>query len=193
MNLSLIRQHAKLMDIILKGDESLLEKAIGYAQSCQTVDGAPSLWGHSMLFIDKDTIAECTIDFRPYKATGKRLDNGPQWNDIQVLEKASRGLLLHFPWTDQDRRELFHYCSGLIDAGQCYSIFGLVGSLISFWLFPSERNPLASRHSIYCSSFIQQVYSLKNIDFDPKRSLKNTSPEKIAQFEMPGLQKIRVD
>lgn len=188
MNIEKIISYAKPMDPILLGSGDLLSYLIRYAQKPQTLDGKPSLHSHGMLFWSFDTVIESTMDFTPYPT--RKLDNGVQFNYLKNHADAPMAMLMHFPWTDAEREILKREALRLKAEGISYSVSGLLGSLLSYWIFPWASNPLQSKHSLNCSAFIQECCVPMGIDFDPKHTARNTSPEMISQYEMEGLEKI---
>lgn len=187
MNITKLQKYAHPMDIILIGGGNLLSFLICNGQRPQTVDGKPSLWSHSMFYWSEDTVIESTMDFTPYPV--RKLDNGVQFNYLENYADSPRGMLLHFYWTDVQRDILMIRADKLRMQGITYPLLGLVGSLLSYWVFPWKSNPLQSKHSLYCSAFVQEVYGAMGIDFDTKHTARNTSPEKISQFWMQGLRR----
>ena len=140
-------------------------------------------------------VAESTMDFEPYGDEKKRLDNGPQYNYLSNHTDAPRAMLLSFPFTDPQREEILKKAAEIIKKGETYSILGLIGSLLSFWIFRWwKSNPLCTKNDLYCSAFVQECYSVPciGIDFDPNHTARNTSPEMISQYSMEGLKKINL-
>ncbi len=199
MNLELIRQYAKSGDLILTGDDSFLSRLIGFAQKTQTPDGKASRWSHVIVYVDTGSVIESTMDFKPYPAneddaeSSSRLDNGVQYNYLETHKDAKYAMLLHFPFNDLQRHNLIVHANSIVSKGIKYSILGLIGSLLTYWIFRGwKSNPLATKNDLYCSGFAQEVYSIIPIDFDPDKTARNTSPERIGQYEMEGLKKIDV-
>ncbi len=193
MNIEKLRQYAKQGDIILLGGSGWLSKLIGFGQRTQTPGGKPSKWSHVVLYVDKDTVWESTIDFSPYPATeGKRLDNGVQYDYLEKYKDTKNALLLHFPFTDEQRGKLADKMQEMIVKGYTYPILGLVGSLLSYWLFRWKSNTLQTKNSLYCSAAVQEGYSVIPIDFDPAHTSRNTSPQAIDNYNMEGLERIEL-
>ena len=191
MNLELLRSKAKLGDIILIGGSGWLSWLIGFGQKTQTPDGKASKWSHVALYVDSYTVWESTIDFKPYPAVdGKRLDNGVQFNLLGDYKDTKPACLLHFPFNDEQREKLITEMEEMKKKGYTYPILGLVGSLLSYWIFRWKSNPLQTKHSLYCSAAVQEVYRVLDIDFDPLHTARNTSPQAIANYNMEGLEKI---
>lgn len=200
MDLNIIKIYDKIGDIILIGGTSFISRLIGYGQKTQTKDGKPSKWSHVMLIYSPDTVWESTMDYKPYPTqltenddAGKRLDNGVQLNYLENHKDANPAMLLHFSFTDEQRQRLKNKMNEMLKKGYTYPISGLIGSLLSYWIFRGwKSNPLQSKSSLYCSAAIQEVYSVLGIDFDPMHTARNTSPEIISQFEYPEMEKIDV-
>ena len=200
MNINIIKEKGMIGDIILIGGANFISKLIGYGQKTQTIDGKPSKWSHVMLIYSYFTVWESTIDYKPYPAISKeieeeknRLDNGVQINYLLNYKDANPAMLLHFPFTDSQRQLLFNKMNEMLDKGYTYPISGLIGSLLSYWVFRGwKSNPLQSKNSLYCSAAVQEVYSVLGIDFDPMHTARNTSPEIISQFEYNELEKINL-
>jgi hypothetical protein len=190
MQLEKLRRYAKPGDIVLTGGSGFLSKLIKYAQRGLTIGLGPSRWSHVLIYVDSDIIAESTIDTEPFRTTKKRLDNGVQYNYLKCYKDTKDGMLLHFDLTETERIKLLAKADAMIACGYRYSILGLFGSLLAYYIFPwMKSNPLGLRRSLYCSAFVQEVYKSIDIDFDPKRTSRNTSPESISQFTYPGLMK----
>lgn len=197
MNLDLLRERGRLADIILIGGTGWISKLIGYGQKIQTVDGKPSKWSHVMLIYSPDTVWESTMDYKPYPIpltenmeAGARLDNGVQINYTENHKDANPAMLLHFPFSENQRQLLKDKMDRMLDEGYTYPVSGLIGSLLSYWIFRGwKSNPLQSKRSLYCSAAVQEVYSVLGIDFDAKHTARNTSPEILSQFEYEGLKK----
>ncbi len=190
MDLDKLRETAQPGDIILLGNPSIIGSPIMLAQSFQTKDGQPSQYTHSVIYVSEDLCAESTIRFKPGITELLRVKNGTQYGKLSDYENYRYWLLLHFPFTEEQRDALLDKAQSLIDAEMTYPVDGLLGSLLSFYLFKSASNPLQSKNSLYCSAFVQEVYSVLGIDFDPNHTARNTSPEIISQYEMEGLVKI---
>lgn len=200
MNLEIVKKQGLPGDIILIEHSGNIFKdplgvLIGHGQIPQTLDGKPSKYKHAMMITGPDEVAESTIDFKPYQSTKKRMDNGVQYNYLSNY-KDSKGKLMHFPFTWDARMLLINEAKRLIEKGYKYPVSGLFGSLLSYWILDKigigASNPLQSRRSLYCSAFMQEIVRVLGvlkiyIDFDPKHTARNTSPEMIAQFEMAGL------
>lgn len=190
MNIERLRNLAKPADIILISGSGFLSSLIKYAQKVITPTGKPSLWSHVCLYINEQTIWESTIDFKPYHGTGKRLDNGVQYNDINNLADIKVAMLLQFPFTDQDRQDLLLKADDMAIQGYTYPITGLIGSMLSYWLFGWGSNPLQSKHSLYCSAAVQEVYAVKGIDFSGNHTSRNTAPEHIYRYKNQDVNRI---
>ena len=190
MNLSLIRQQACPADIILTGGDSFISRLIKYAQKVQTPTGKPSNWSHVMLYVDTNTVWESTMDFEPYGTEEKRFDNGIQYNHLDIHEEVKYGMLIHFPFSDLQRQAILNLADMMARDGYTYPIIGLVGSVLSYWIFRGwASNPLQGKGQLYCSAAIQEVFAPFGIEFDKEHTARNTSPEMIFQFKMAGLQR----
>lgn len=199
MNLTKVRNIAEPGDLILVGGDGFIARLIRYGQKVQTADGKPSLWSHVMMYRNRETVLESTMDFEPFPARApedksRRLDNGVQINYLAHYQSSSPSLVLHFPFGEVERSLLIKRGEELEREGYTYPVLGLVGSLLAFWIFRGwSSNPLQSRRSLYCSAFVQKVYrEALGIDFDGAHTDRNTSPEIIYQFDYPGLEKIEV-
>lgn len=182
INLIQLRKSALPGDIILTGTNHKFSLGwlIQFGQKIQTPDGKPSKWKHVLMFVDSTTIAESTIDFKPYKPTQKRMDNGPQFNYIESIKDEDYAVLLHFKsLSDEQRNLMLKTAKQIIESGKYrYDITGLIGSLITYWVFRwVKSNPFSGKYQFYCSAFISKI--LKSIDIDPDEGHtdRNTSPE----------------
>jgi hypothetical protein len=174
-------------DCVLTGTNSkfTIGGLIQYAQRVQTPDGKPSLWKHALMYIDQWTIAESTIDHEPYLPTGKKTDNGPQYNNLNGLATEDYASLLHFTGlSDAQRQTLIDKAQKIIWSGKYrYDIAGLFGSLLTYYLFPwCKSNPLSAKYQLYCSAFISTILQSIGIDVDENHTDRNTSPERIWQW-----------
>ncbi len=187
INIEVLKNKALPGDLVLSGTKNKfsLGGLIQHAQRIQTPDGKPSLWKHILMYIDPWTIAESTIDFEPYMPTLKKMDNGPQYNNLESLGKEDYASLLHFTsLTSEQRQKLQDKIQEMIWSGKYrYDITGLFGSLLTYYLFPwCKSNPLSSKHQLYCSAFISSILQAIEIDVDGQHTDRNTSPEKIWQW-----------
>lgn len=192
--LTAYRDMVKPADIILYGfRNSFISKLICFGQSIQTKDKKPSLWSHCAFAVDKETIIESTLDFRKFK-DGHRLHNGVRYAKADIYADATEVMLMRLPISDKQRYKILEVADSKEKANITYPVLGLFGSLFSFWLIKWKSNPLQSKRSLYCSAFIQECVQevLPDIDFDLQHTARNTSPEIISQFELPGLLKHRL-
>lgn len=194
MNPSLILKSGMPGDILLSGSNSFISRLIRYAQKVQTKDGKPSRWSHASIVYKDLTVFESTIDFEPYDpehiGKGKRLVNGVQLNKLSIFKDDDPMMLMSFPFSEVQRGILLDKIDRVLLCGYTYPILGLIGSLLSYWIFRGwKSNPLQSKHSLYCSAAVQEVYSSLGIDFDVNHTSRNTSPEIISQFACEGLVK----
>lgn len=174
-------------DAILTGTYSKFSVGglIQHGQRIQTPDGKPSKWKHILMYVDSMTIAESTIDFNPYIPTGKRMDNGPQYNDIRNLSHEDYACLLHFREISNIKRQIMlNTANEIIESGKYrYDITGLLGSLLTYWFMPwSKSNPLSAKKQLYCSAFLSKILHSIGIDPDEKYTDRNTSPERTWQW-----------
>lgn len=181
----------KPADILLIGGRGFIAKLICFGQSIQTEDGRPSLWSHCAFAVDKDTIIESTIDLEKFKG-GSRLQNGVRYAPIETFKNCKRAMLISLPITDKQRYQIIEVADRKEKQGITYPVMGLLGSLLSFWVFRWQSNPLQTKNSLYCSAFIQETIQevIPDVDFDPKHTARNTSPEMIYQYNIPGIKKI---
>lgn len=186
INITKIRDCAEPGDLILTGTNSKLSlgELIQFAQRIQTPDKKPSRWKHIAMYIDLYTIAESTMDFKPYKPTKRKLDNGPQFNYLESIANEDYAALLHFTeLTDLQRLIMKRKIETIIDSGvYTYDVTGLFGSLLTYWLFRwVKSNPLSGKYQLYCSAFISKILRTIEIDVDAYTD-RNTSPERIWQW-----------
>ena len=199
INIGMLNNRALPGDCVLTGTNSkfTIGGLIQHAQRVQTPDGKPSMWKHVLMYIDQWTIAESTIDHEPYLPTAKKLDNGPQYNNLESLATEDYATLLHFTsLTDAQRQKLTDQAQEIIWSGKFrYDITGLFGSLLSYYLFPWwKSNPLSSKHQLYCSAFVSKILRSIDIDVDKQHTDRNTSPERIWQWanKYPGIEIIKL-
>lgn len=189
MNIQTIRALASPGDVILTGHDGIF--SIGGLIQYLT----KSRYSHGLFYCSPDTIAESTMDYTPYKTTGKRLDNGPQFNHLSTLEKVDYGVLIHFTKiTDSQRIAMLDKITQIIEDGKyVYDLTGLIGSLITYKLFPFFReNPLST--GMYCTCFTSAVKrKVLGPEYDPSPRYKdnNTSPEMEWQWVKNNLDKVQ--
>jgi hypothetical protein len=175
-----LRTHCKLGDIIFLGSNDFIGKLIKYAQKTQTPNGKPSLWSHVCLYIDENTIIESTIGFQPYR-NGSRWDNGVQYYGLEnrIKQSGYNCSLVQLPITSKQRTILKNKAEELYNEGITYPIIGLLGSLLTYTLFPKwKNNPLDDENrSLYCSAFVARVYSSIGITFSHVYDVDNVSPQ----------------
>ena len=186
INTTKLRDYAEPGDLILTGTYSRVSLGglIQFAQRIQTPDNKPSFWKHVAIYVDLFTIAESTIDFKPYKPTQRKMDNGPQFNCIESIKDEDYATLLHFTdITDNQRLKMINKAEVMIHSGVYkYDITGLFGSLLTYWLFRwVKSNPLSGKYQLYCSAFISKILRSIEIDVDNYTD-RNTSPERIWQW-----------
>jgi hypothetical protein len=175
-----IQSNAQLGDIIFLGSNDLIGKLIRFAQKEQTSDGKPSLWSHACLFIDENTVIESTIGFEPYR-NGSRWDNGVQYYSLENRIQVSgyNCSLVKLPLNKKQRSQIKSKAEDLYNEGITYPVIGLLGSLLTYTLFPKwKNNPLDNENrSLYCSAFVAKVYSTINIKFSNVYDVDNISPQ----------------
>jgi hypothetical protein len=174
-----IRDQALVGDIIFLGGNDLIAKLIRFAQKNQTPDGKPSLWSHVCLYLDKDMIAESTLGFEKYR-NGSRWDNGVEYYSLEErIKEAQYVALVHMPITLKQRHQLKLAIEQLYLEGITYPVLGLIGSLLTYWLFPRwKNNPLDDeKKSLYCSAFVAKVYQSIGWSFSDQYAVDNVSPQ----------------
>ena len=188
MQIEKLRRYALQGDIVVIGGTSIISCLIKNVQAIQTLDHKPSKWSHTFIYLAPERIVESTMDFEPYQDTGKRLDNGVQYNFLHNYADVKTAMLMHFHFTDEERRAIVSRADEMVQTGFRYPILGLIGTMLSFWVMPwMKSNPLGTRGALYCSSFVQEVYKVVGIDFDKDKTSRNTSPEMISQCKRTGL------
>jgi hypothetical protein len=148
------------MDIIFFGSDSFIGKLIRKAQEIQTPDKKPSLWSHVAFYFGYGLILESTIGFEPYR-NGKRWDNGIQFYSLEQRIKSSGNNIAVFKLkaSDEVRERLKQRAIDLYNQNIKYPILGLLGSLLTYWIFPTQyNNPLCNeKYKLYCSAFVADV------------------------------------
>lgn len=176
----IIRQNASKMDIIFLGANDLIGKLIRFAQKNQTSNGLPSLWSHVCLYVDKETIIESTIGFEPFR-NGSRWDNGVEFYSLDERIKSSgyNCHLVKMKLNHVQRNKLLTKAEELFQDNVKYAILGLIGSLLTYYLFPKwKSNPLDNqKRELYCSAFVADVYSSIGYKFSNVYDIDNISPQ----------------
>jgi hypothetical protein len=181
MNIELVREIALPMDIILTGTDRTLSlgHVIEYGQIPLTLDGKPSMWSHAMLYYNEALVLESTITLGwPWV-----FKNGVQFASLDSFAGVPRSKLVQLGLSPLQREKVLMEALRLYDEGKTYPIGGLFGSLLTYWVFQGMgSNPLQSKHSLYCSAYVQESYDVIQVDFDPRRTARNTAPELISQY-----------
>ena len=178
-------------DIILLSNDGVLSFLIKNAQCIQTLDKKPSLWSHCVLVNDEHTIVESTLSV--FYNTGKFfIRNGVVYSSINKYKNTSNAVVIRLPLSNVERQRVLTKARILANSHIRYPILGLVGALLSYWVFKWQSNPLQTKQALHCSAFIQECFSVVDVDFDKFYTARNISPELISQYECKGIFKFKL-
>jgi len=188
MNLETLLKFAEPADMVLTGHKN----PVSVGGVIQLLSG--SEYSHGLFYVDSVTIAESTMDFKSYEKTGKRLDNGPQYNHLSNLKNVDYGVLVHFTQvTPYGRQCMLDEIDRIIASKEyMYDITGLFGSLIAYRL-KLKKNPLSTGK--YCTNFTSGVkIKVLGDDYDPSPyyANNNTSPEMEYQWALRSPDKVKL-
>ena len=189
-NQEFLEKYARPGCIGLSGGVSLIDRVIRRAERHVGTEKEWSQWSHALLF------------------QGRRLD-GHHWvieSDLQVIRKhISLGVqenratkyhdeklyswlaVLDFKLSEEQTGQLLRESLDLVANRTRYSLRELIGSLIALRNphLRGQDNVLAREKSLYCSAFVQHVFSKIGIDLAPGIHEKNSAPEDISRTLVP--------
>lgn len=189
-NRDFLEEHARPGRVGLVGGTTLIEKAIRRAERHVDDNEQWSLWSHAMLF------------------EGKRVD-GHHWvieSDLQILHKHIHLGVQEIRVAKYYSEETYHnlavldfglndaQITGVLSEGlrmvarhAVYSLRELIGTAFALRhpSFRSRRNLLARRKSMYCSGFVQYVFTRAGIDLAPGVHASHGTPEDISRTPVP--------
>lgn len=175
-----IQELANPGDIIFLGGNDIIAKLIEYGQKTQTPDRKPSLWSHVCIVVNKDLIIESTLGFEKFRY-GSRWDNGVQYYPLEQRIKSSAWNcdLIKVPLSKKQRSNVLAEGENLYEENIRYPILGLLGSLLTYRLFPYwKSNPLDNpKRKLYCSAFVAKCFSAVGITFSHQYNIDNISPQ----------------
>lgn len=189
-NREFLARYAKAGRVGLYGGTTPVDTAIRSAQQFLRKDGQWSHWSHVFLF------------------EGERVD-GHHWvleSDIQILQKniqlgtqenrtakyfsetAYPALaVLDFGLNAEQVEMLVREGLELVANRERYSIRELIGTLIALKKpeLRARENLFARERSVYCSAFVQRLFSKIGIDLVPGVTAKHSAPEDIMGTPVP--------
>jgi hypothetical protein len=190
-NAEFFERHAAPGRVGLVGGESLVEKAIRRAQRRQTEDRRWSHWGHVFLFEGRRADGQHWVlesDLDPHR---ERTQLGVQENPIaKYLDEKSYPYLAILDFGVQEAQVQAMLGEGLrmlADRTQ----YSLREIMALYWKLkrPDQRSGDnvfdRGEDAIFCSAFVQHLFLKIGIDFAPEVSTKLTTPEDIAQTQVP--------
>ena len=107
------------------------------------------------------------------------------WDGVRITTLDGRGLYARFqtitPLTPIQQTSLKMYAKGCV--GKRYNYPGLVGFLVKKW-FSLKHNPLGSKHSVWCSQLVVEIYRACGINLLPNLADRDITPADIANSKL---------
>jgi hypothetical protein len=189
-NREFLERHARPGRVGLCGGATRIDLAIRRAQRHLHAAGRWSDWSHAFLFEGlradgRHWVAESDLQFHR-----KNIQLGAQENRIAKYfdEKMFPALaVLDFGLSEAQVGLVLQAALEMVASHERYSLRELVGTLIALRRpeLRAQENLLARERSVYCSAFVQQLFSKAGIDLVPGVTGKNTTPEDLARTLVP--------
>lgn len=181
----------------LVGGPSVIEKVIRRAQRRQREDGSWSAWGHAFVFQGRRVdgqhwVIESDIDIHRERAQiGVQENRVAKYHDDEAYPHLA---VLDFGVTEDQARQMLSEGLRLLCDRTQYSLREV---LATYWKLkkPAARdgkNRLARERAMFCSAFVQHLFLGIGVDFARDVDTKLTTPEDIAQTDVPHVAYVRV-
>ncbi len=162
-------------------------KLVNWGQKRLTLDGKPSPWVHSFLFIEPRDgvpwIAESDMSL-PLPGLRKPI-NGPQLNSVAKWSgmRVDRAAVLDPHLTNEQYERARSRAEELLHEHYFYSLTALAGTWIAILKNDLRHHSLLHRDKgMHCSQFVRTVMGAAGADFlGDEVSLENTAPEMLYQ------------
>lgn len=189
-NLEFFERFAERGRVGLVGGPDLIERAIRRAQRKQRADGSWSDYGHAFMLQGKRVdgwhwVIESDIDIHR-----ERAQIGVQENRVDKYESAEaypHVAILDFRVAPADADRMLALGLDLLARRTQYSLREVLSAYLGLKR-PERRDKtprLARDRAMFCSAFVQRLYLEIGVDFALDVDTKLTTPEDIAQTEVP--------
>jgi hypothetical protein len=174
----------------LTGGVTLIDKAIVRAERHLDPAGTWGSWSHAFLFQGPRHDGHHWVIESDLQINRRHIRLGVQENRIAKYfdqDFYTTLAVLDFGLPEATVGSLLSEGLELVARRERYSLRELVGTLIALRrpeLRPRE-NLLARERSMYCSAFVQHLFSKAGIDLAPGVHGKNTTPEDISRTAVP--------
>lgn len=174
----------------LAGGPGMIDKVIRRSQRRQMPKNAWSEWGHAFLFQGKRVdgfhwVLESDIDFhRERVQIGVQENRITKYHDDDYFKALA---VLDFGVTEAQTHVMVGEGLNLLADRTQYSLREVFATYLKLKK-PHERagkNKLARDRAMFCSAFVQHLYLQLGIDFADAVDTKLTTPEDIAQTQVP--------
>jgi hypothetical protein len=191
-NEEFLKLHAKPGRIGLSGGLTLIDKAICRAEQHLDARERWSLWSHAFIFQGTRADGHHWVIESDLQVHRKHIQLGAQENRVAKYydETLYTNLaVLDFGLGEQDVSVLLREGLELVASRARYSVRELVGTLIALRRpeLRGENNVLARECSMYCSAFVQHLFSKMGFELAPGVDGKNTTPEDISRSPVPHI------
>ncbi len=189
-NREFLEQYAQPGRVGLCGGMTQVDTAIRRAQRHQHTAGRWSDWSHVFLFEGKRLDGQHWVLESDIQLQSKNFQLGAQENrSAKYFDEAMFPTLavLDFGLSETQITTLLREGLELVANRERYSIRELVGTLIALKKpeLRARENRFARERSVYCSAFVQRLFSSIGIDLVPGVTAKHTTPEDIARSPVP--------
>jgi hypothetical protein len=189
-NRDFLESHAQSGRVGLVGGTTLIEKVIRKAERHIDENERRSLWSHAMLFEGKRADGHHWVIESDLQIHRKHIQLGVQENRISKYydEEAFPNLaVLDFGLNDSQSQAVLSEGLRMVALHAVYSLRELLGTAFALRhpRFRSRRNLLARRKSMYCSGFVQYVFTRAGIDLAPGIHASHGTPEDISRTPVP--------
>ena len=188
-NRAFLESYAAPGRVGLAGGADVISKLIGLAQRHLDEEHRPSLWSHAFIFQGPRQDRRHWVFESDLELHRKNIRLGVQENRIEKFcsEEAYPALaVLDFGLAEEHLGALFREALDMVAGRIRYSLRELMGTLVAMRR-PATRgkpNPLARRHSLFCSAFVTHVMRKVGIDPAPGLDVKHATPEDLFRSEL---------
>jgi len=189
-NRDFLESQARPGRVGLVGGTTLIEKVIRRAERHLDQSEHWSLWSHALLFQGKRVDGHHWVIESDLQMHRKHIQLGVQENRISKYydeETFPNLAVLDFGLTDAQIAAVLGEGLRMVAQHAVYSLRELVGTAVALrhQRFRSQRNRLARRKSMYCSGFVQHVFTRAGIDLVPGVHASHGTPEDISRTPVP--------
>ena len=189
-NQDFLRRYAKAGCVGLSSGLTLIDRAICRAERHINPREQWGEWSHAFIFQGKRSDGHHWLIESDLQIHKKHIQLGVQENRISKYfdeDYYSNLAILDFGLSEDQASEVLLRALDLVAEHTKYSIRELFGTLIALHqpLLRTRGNVLARESSLYCSAFVQHLFSKAGLDLVPGIDVKNTTPEDIARSPLP--------